>query len=71
MRRDKKEYDAHRSGCQRSAQELSRTHGQEERAALPGFIMPGSTLKDDRLVPAPSLFQYPETLGKRFRIGPE
>jgi hypothetical protein len=36
----------------RNAQEFFHTHGQAERAALLGFILPGSTLDRDRLVPA-------------------
>ncbi len=36
----------------RNAQEFYRTHGQAERAVLLGFILPGSTLEGDRVVPA-------------------
>ena len=36
----------------RNAQEFFRTHGQAERAALLSFILAGSALKDDRVVPA-------------------
>ena len=36
----------------RNAQEFFRTHSEAERAALLGFILPGSTLKDDQVVPA-------------------
>jgi hypothetical protein len=36
----------------RNAQEFYRSRGQAERAALIGFIMPGSTLQSDRVVPA-------------------
>jgi hypothetical protein len=36
----------------RNGQELYRTHGQAERAALLAFILPGSTLRDDQVVPA-------------------
>ena len=36
----------------RNAQEFFRTHGQAERAALLAFILPGSTLDRDRVVPA-------------------
>ena len=36
----------------RNAQEFYRTHGQAERTALLGFILPGSTLDQDRVVPA-------------------
>jgi hypothetical protein len=35
-----------------NAQECFRTHGQEERAALLGFILTGSTPDRDRVVPA-------------------
>ena len=36
----------------RNAQEFYRTRGQTERAALPAFILPGSTLDQDRVAPA-------------------
>jgi hypothetical protein len=36
----------------RNAQEFYQTHGQAERAALLQYVMPGSALKDDRVVPA-------------------
>ncbi len=36
----------------RNAQEFFRTHGQAERTALLAFILPGSTLERDRVVPA-------------------
>ncbi|MCX7038191.1 MAG: recombinase zinc beta ribbon domain-containing protein [Spirochaetes bacterium] len=36
----------------RNAQESYRKHGQAERTALLGFILSGSALKDDRVVPA-------------------
>lgn len=36
----------------RNAQELYRSRGQAERAALLGFILPGSTLQGDRVIPA-------------------
>jgi site-specific DNA recombinase len=35
----------------RNAQEFYRTHGQAERAALSGFILPGSMLDQGRVVP--------------------
>lgn len=35
----------------RNAQEFLRTRSQAERAVLLGFILPGSTLKEDRVVP--------------------
>jgi hypothetical protein len=36
----------------RNASEFYRSQGQAERAALLGFLMPGSSLYDDRVVPA-------------------
>jgi site-specific DNA recombinase len=36
----------------RGAQAFYRTHGQAERAALLRFVMPGSALKDEEVVPA-------------------
>ncbi len=35
----------------RNAQEFFRTHGQAERAALLAFVLPGSTLDQDRVIP--------------------
>jgi hypothetical protein len=36
----------------RNAQEVFRSHGRAERAALLRFIMPASALRDDRVIPS-------------------